>query len=541
MNRLTALILNRTLLAIVAAILAAVAAVTYQGQAVLNLNTGISDGNPSKDENFDYVIIGGGTAGLALAARLAEGSSHNIAVIEAGGFYEQDDGNLSVVPGYCTFYAGTEPDNFNPLTDWGFVTRPQKVSHGRFTDPFGTWVQPAVETLGLKPINRFQSGQLIGSGYLPYTVDAEKAHRSSSASSFLQSVHDKPSLRVYHRTLAEKILLDESYTANGVVVSSNGHEYTLRANKEVIVSAGTFQSPQLLMLSGVGPRSTLEAFNIPVHVDLPGVGKNLQDHPLFGSQYRVNVPTVSAALNSPFLLAVAQEAYEVHAAGPLTIPASGFLGWEKLPERYRKNLTASSRKTLDTSFPVDWPELEYIPISAAMGYQRNYQKEDPLDSFNYATIAASLVAPLSRGTVTIASPRAVDLPIIDPNFLAHPADAELAIAAVHRQREIWKALDGLTVGDEWLPGPAATSDEDILKFVKESVAPAWHAASTCKMGKREDRMAVVDSEARVFGTKGLRVVDASAFPFLVPGHPQATIYALAEKIAEGILEGKGAE
>ena len=434
----------------------------------------------------------------------------------------------------------TNSKNNQDPAAWSAAGGPLQVSHGNFIDPFGTYVQPAVESLGMQGINGFQSGHLIGSGYLPYTIDPQKAHRSSSYSSYLRSVQGKNSLKVYHNTMAERILLDENRTAKGVVVSSNNTKATLHANKEVILSAGVFQSPQLLMLSGIGPRKILEAQNIPVQVDLSGVGENLQDHPLLVSQYRVSIPTVSAVLNDPTLLAAAQEAYDLRAAGPLTISSTGFLGWEKLPEPYRKNLTPSSRHALDTSFPADWPELEHIPFNAAAGYQRNYQKEDPLDGYNYATMATSLVAPLSRGTVTLASPRAADLPLIDPNYLSHPADAELAVAAIRRQREIWKATgDKLVVGEEYLPGAHVTSNEDIMTYVKACLAPTWHAASTCKMGREGDEMAVVDSGARVFGTKGLRVVDASAFPFVLPGHIQATVYALAEKIAEDILRREG--
>ena len=394
-----------------------------------------------------------------------------------------------------------------------------------------------MESLGLKAINGFQTGQLIGSGYIPSTVDPVKAQRSSSESSFLQSIHDSPSLQIYNNTMAEKILFDGSKTANGVIVSSKGSEFTLNAKKEVILSAGAFQSPQLLMLSGIGPRSTLEPLNIPVQVDLPGVGANLQDHPFFGTQHRVNLPTVSAALNNPVVMTTAQQAYEAYAAGPLTVPATGFIGWEKLPEHLRRNLSSSSRKALDSSFPADWPELDHLPINAAIGNNGNFQAADPLDSYNYASIATSLVAPLSRGSVTISSTRASELPLIDPKFFTHPADAELAVATIRRQREIWNAMSGLTIGDEYLPGPNVNSDEEILKHVKKNVAPTWHAASTCKMGREEDAMAVVDAEAKVFGTKRLRVVDASAFPFLIPGHPQATVYALAEKIADVILRG----
>ena len=368
-------------------------------------------------------------------------------------------------------------------------------------------------------------------------MDGTKYQRSTSESSYLQSVIDKPQLHVFHNALAERIIFDDTNTAKGVCVAVNGTQFELTAKKEVILSAGAFQSPQLLMLSGIGPRSTLEAHNIPVRLDLPGVGQNLQDHPLFGTQHRINIPTLSAALNNPAVLSSLQTLYNEQAAGPLTLPAPGILGWEKLPQPYRSKLTAASCNALDTTFPSDWPELEYIPASAAVGYQTQYTTADPLDGSNYASILTSMVAPLSRGSVTLASANPHDLPLINPGYLTHHADAELAIAAIKRQRDIWAALSNITVGEEWLPGPDAQTDEQILEFVKKSLGPTWHASATCKMGKPEDRMAVVDCEGKVFGTEGLRVVDASAFPFTLPGHPQATVYAFAEKIADVILKG----
>ncbi|KAI4094879.1 MAG: hypothetical protein LQ344_001924 [Seirophora lacunosa] len=578
----------------------------------------------NRDKSFDYVVVGGGTAGLALAARLAEDSSHSVAVIEAGGFYEQDNGNISVVPAYCTIGAGTDPADFNPLVDWGFVTQPQKgldgrrihytrgktlggtsarnymyyhrpnvgsldqwaeiagddsykfdnllpffkksvrytspsvpftnstndqdpnawssaggpvqLSYGKFIDPFGTWVQPAVEKLGMAAINGFQSGKLLGNAYLPFTIDPQTSQRSSSESSFLNSLPRKARLHIYHHALAEKVLLDKHNRATGVVVSSNNTRFTVKARREVILSAGTFQSPQLLMLSGIGPAATLAKHNIPLRIDLPGVGSNLQDHVWFGTQFRVSVPTGSVFVNDPTVLDAARQAYNKLATGPLTIPATGFLAWEKVPPHFRKNLSTSTSQALD-ALPPDWPELELLPVNAYLGYQRNYPQEDPADGYSYATLGTLLAAPLSRGSVSISSANPADPPLIDPNWLTHPADIELAVVAVRRQREVWAQMQGVTIGDEVLPGRHVQSDADILGFVKQAVAPAPHASGTCRMGKKEDRGSVVDSMGRVYGAQGLRVVDASVFPLLPAGHPTAMVYAVAEKIAEGILGG----
>lgn len=399
-------------------------------------------------------------------------------------------------------------------------------------------MQPAAETLGIPTINGFQSGRLLGNAYVPFTIDPKNAHRSSSETSFLHSLPRQAHLQVFYRTLAEKVILDENNKATGVRVSSRNATFTLKARKEVILSAGTFQSPQLLMLSGIGPAATLAKYDIPLRIDLPGVGFNLQDHPWFGTQYRVLVPTASALLNNASLFALARQNFDSFATGPLTIPTTGFLAWEKVPDHLRQGLTPNTRYALDSNFPADWPELEHLPVNAALGYQRNYQKEDPLDGYNYATIGTLLAAPFSRGSVSISSANPADPPLIDPAYLTDPADVELAIVAIRRQREFWAQMQGVVIGEETLPGENVDSDEEILRFVKASLAPAPHASGTCRMGIEGIPGNVVDNLGRVYGARGLRVVDASVFPVLPPGHPQATIYALAEKIADAILKGR---
>lgn len=155
-----------------------------------------------------------------------------------------------------------------------------------------------------------------------------------------------------------------------------------------------------------------------------------------------------------------------------------------------------------------------------------------------------LLTPLSRGNITLASADMSDAPLINPNWLTHPTDQQVAIAAFKRARQFFNtsAIAPILIGEELLPGqqdlPFNSSDEEILSYLQANIGFNWHASCTCKMGKRDDGMAVVDSRAKVIGVERLRVVDASAFPFLPPGHPQATIYALAEKIAGDILAGR---
>ena len=179
--------------------------------------------------------------------------------------------------------------------------------------------------------------------------------------------------------------------------------------------------------------------------------------------------------------------------------------------------------------------MEYGVNGGVTGYNTNYATADPADGNDYATAIVILGATSSRGNVTIASNDTNDLPIVNPAWLSSPVDQQLAVAGFHRLRDIWGAMSDITVGEEYFPGSDIETDEQILDFIKKALITVWHASCTCAMGKLGDPDAVVDSRGRVFGVNGLRVVDSSIFPFLPPGHPQATIYALALKIADDIL------
>lgn len=570
---------------------------------------------------YDYVVVGAGTAGLALATRLS-GAGLSVAVLEAGGFYEVENSNLSVVPGYTTFYTGTDPTNYQPLIDWGISTTPQpgsanrrlhyargktfggssarnyflyhrptvgshqqwadeagddsylwdnmlpyykqsvnntppnlelytntsikydaeafepvggplKTYFGNAIDPFGTWVRQAFAKAGLTPIAGISSGKLLGSSYSPLTVDPDAAQRSSSEASFLQTaLNARTAPIIYPQTLATKIMMNGT-TATGIHAMTAGTfgtpslNFTLTARKEVILSAGVFQSPQLLMVSGIGECDELAAFDINCTVPLPGVGKNMWDHPVFGISHAVNVNTASAGLNNATLTAELIELYLQKASGPLSIFGAGYFGFEKLPEPYRSRLSNSTLEAF-AKVPKDWPELEWLPISAYNGYNLNKQTADPRDGKNYATLSVALIHPFSRGNVSLNGPNMWDLPKVDPQYYTAPEDIELLLQAFHRNREIWKIFVELGVADpeEVFPGKDVQTDEQILKWVGESMACVYHAAATAKMGKASDEMAVVDGDAKVHGTKGLRVVDAAALPFLTPGHPQSVIVSV---------------
>jgi len=220
------------------------------------------------------------------------------------------------------------------------------------------------------------------------------------------------------------------------------------------------------------------------------------------------------------------EQYLQDAAGPFS-SQNGYIAFEKIPVDLRSNFTPAALSALQW-LPSDWPEVEYLtntavsPTGAGLGF-----------------ILAALSAPLSRGNVTIDSADASVPPVINMGWLTDPADADaqVAVAAFKRCRQAWSAIPQIVIGHEVAPGPAVQTDDEILTYIRNVSIPLYHPAGTCAMGAQGDANAVVDASARVFGVQGLRVVDNSAAPFAVPGHPQATVYMLAEKIADLIRNG----
>ena len=199
--------------------------------------------------------------------------------------------------------------------------------------------------------------------------------------------------------------------------------------------------------------------------------------------------------------------------------------WEHLPAADLANLTASARSDL-AKFPSDWPDLQYI--LSAVGIISN-------DTTNYAAVGVVMMKYTSRGNVTINSTDTTVNPVVSVNWLITSTDQQVAIQAVRRAR-VLSASFGITSGPELGPGPGVQTDSQILEFVKETVGPSHHSAGSCKMGTPDDPMAVVDTQGRVMGgIEGLRIVDSSIMPLLPPGQPVATVYMVAEKLADDIL------
>lgn len=585
-------------------------------------------GYPGRDANYDYVVVGGGTAGLTLASRLAA-TSASVAVVEAGGFYEVENGNNSVVPLLSltgiAFIDPTPEFTPQPLMDWSLVSEPipgaggrrvhyaqgktlggssaintmsyirgtkgsyglwaetvddesfrwekmlpyfkrsvsltppneekrdntnatvvfdpadysedggpLQVSWNNWVDPTLTWLARVVLSLGLTISPKgFSSGELAGHGaWVPSTIEPKKAQRSTSESSFLRESIEKTGIIVYTHTQATKILFNGTQ-ATGVSVNSHGVDYTLSAGKEVILTAGTFHSPQLLQASGVGAREHLEALSIPVIADVPGVGQNLQDPIQIFVAYPVSTPSAQSLTADPALVPGFVTEYLRSGSGPYS-SAAGFLAHERLPNSTLAGFSERTRQKL-ASVPSDWPQLSFIVGSFSTGPGQTS-----------GTLAAYLPLVFSRGNVTISSASVLGTaPKINLNWLSDEADVELAIAAVKRLRAAWGSefanTPGFKAGPETLPGEAVQTDEEILEYVRANAGQVWHPVSTCAMGREEEvaaGKAVVDSRGRVFGVQGLRVADASTFPFAIPGHPQSAVYALAEKIADDIISGR---
>ncbi|THZ63827.1 putative choline dehydrogenase [Aureobasidium pullulans] len=569
--------------------------------------------------SYDYIIVGGGTAGLTIATRLAQNGSLSVAVVEAGSFYELGNGNRSQIPYEDGDSSGTSPDleGVNSLIDWSFVTTPQTafsnrsihyargkclggssarnymvyqrptvgtfakwadevgdrswewdnvnpyyeksahytppnnflraansslgtanetasfstdggplhVSLPNYAQPWSSFFPRAFEELGVPNLKQgTNTGVLHGYAYFTLTEDPAFETRSSSETSFLQQALTETEIVVYTNALAKQILFNADKRANAVLVEIAGMSFQLNATKEIILSAGAFQSPQLLMVSGIGPSSTLERHGIPIIADRPGVGQNLWAT----LSYQVNVETTSVFSNDPQRILVETENYITKKTGLLTSNGADIVGFLKVTNQSWANMSSTTAHDFQTTFPADWPEIEIA--SFAIG---------PNDGVhNFASMAIGLLATFSRGNVTINSSNTADAPIINPAFLTHPHDLTLAITAFKLARHLASTSSlRLAILEEVIPGPAVTTDAEIIAYLKQSVATFYHASCTCKMGRRNDSMAVVDSKARVIGVTGLRVVDASVFPFLVPGQPQATIYMLAEKIAEVVLGG----
>jgi choline dehydrogenase-like flavoprotein len=529
---------------------------------------------------FDYIIVGAGSAGCVVANRLSADPAHRVLLLEAGG---SDNWIWFHIPVGYLFAIG------NPRSDWLFKTEPEPGLNGRalnyprgkavggssainamiymrgqaadydhwrqlgltgwgwddvlpvfkrHEDSFlgagdhhsvgGEWriefprvkweilekVRAAAAQAGIRPVNDFNCGDNEGSCY--FHVNQKRGRRWSAARGFLKPVLHRQNLKLETGVLVERVLLQGS-RAVGVSYRQDGMTKTAKTKGEVILSAGAIGSPQLLMLSGIGPAAHLAEHGIPLALDKPGVGGNLQDHLQLRLIFRVEgVPTLNERYHSLPRRAWMGIEYALFRTGPLTMAPSqlGFFTRSD-PTQDRANI-----------------QFHVQPLSLD-------KFGDPLHTFPAFTMSVCNLQPTSRGTLRLKSREPGAAPAIKPNYLSTDADRHIAADSIRVARRV-VAQPALAPyhPDEILPGPSVGSDDEValVKAAGDVGTTIFHPVGTAKMGRATDPSAVVDARLRLIGVAGLRVVDASIMPTITSGNTNSPTIMIAEKGAGMILE-----
>jgi len=336
--------------------------------------------------------------------------------------------------------------------------------------------------------------------------------RSSTAVAYLRPAMGRPNLRVETLAWAQRVIF-EGKRAVGVQFRQNGALRTIRARREVLLSGGSINSPQLLQVSGVGPAALLQEVGVNVVHDLPGVGENLQDHvgPRVMWKVRAGVTTFNEIYHSYFRRAVAGLQYVFTGSGPL-MTGAGPMG-----------MFVKTRPELAS------PDIQYQFLAGSFD-----KAGDPMHGFPGCGLSTIPCRPDSRGWIRIKSPDIAVPPALQPNYLATQSDRETVVAGLKVARAIFHTTAMADyVTEEYLPGKDCASDEDLLEHTRNTAGTTFHQTSTCTMGTHP--MAVVDPQLRVFGMDGLRVIDASVMPTVISGNTNAATIMIAEKGADLIL------
>lgn len=523
---------------------------------------------PKKIETYDYIIVGAGSAGCVLAARLTENPQTRVLLVEAGGrddakevripaafsklFKTHFDWDLSteiephlngrrlywprgkMLGGSSSINAmiymrgnARDYDHWKQLGNegWGFHDvlpyfkksenqergaseyhgsgGPLNVADLRYVNPLTRAFLAAANELGIAANPDFNGVSQDGVGL--NQVTQKNGLRHSAADAYLRPARNRPNLHVLIHAQATRVLV-ENNRATGAAFLCDGAAGEARAGREVILAGGTIHSPQLLMLSGIGPADELKRVGIEPQHDLPGVGKNLQDHPMVSVGYLCKQPVslATAETLSNFLR------YLIFKNGPLASNVA------------EAGLFCRTRDGIQT------PDMQLLFGPA---YYRNHGLEKHREhAFGFGP---TLITPESRGSITLRSADPLAPAAIRANYLSADADMRVLIEGVRLARRLahTKAFQRFC-GEEVHPGPQATTDTDIEKFLRAEVQTLYHPVGTCKMGK--DEMSVVDERLRVRGVNALRVVDASVMPRVIAGNTNAPTIMIAEKAADMI-------
>jgi choline dehydrogenase len=433
--------------------------------------------------------------------------------------------------------------------------------------PFDEAWPRTYDALGLGISSDPKDGSALGGYNILTNVDPNTNSRSYAATTYLKSAADRPNLKVFTSALVNRVLFDTSGkipVATGVRFNIDDSIYTIDAKREVILSAGSYGSPQILELSGIGSEDVLSAAGVKTILSNPHVGENLQDHVYVPQGFKVNpgISTLDDLVNETFF----NEAYDQYLAdrtGPLALVALGgalLSASQIIPDTaaYNSFKTEIGRMDFTTTAPGRAEQYEIIKrnlfdskeaiaqhMNTASGMNPELANDTtklfaPSVPGNYFTILGVLEHPFSRGTVHIHSANAADYPIIDPHYLEHPADIKiLSQIALHVQNSlaVTAPLSDLLVGNGTALQPEYTklTTENVESEVKRLLQTEYHPVGTCAMLPKK-KGGVVDSKLKVYDVENLRIVDASVFPLLPRANMQSLVYAVAERAADWIKE-----
>ncbi len=379
----------------------------------------------------------------------------------------------------------------------------------------------AARQAGIPATGDFNRGNNEGVGY--FEVNQHRGWRWNTAKAFLRpACSGRPNFELLTGAQVHRLLLDRRadgrMRCTGVELAAAQGLQRVRAAREVVLSAGSIGSPQILQLSGIGPGALLQGHGIEVRHELPGVGENLQDHLQIRSVYAVSgATTLNTLAHSLWGKAMIGLEYALRRSGPMSMAPS--------------QLGAFTRSSVTQA----WPDLEYHvqPLSLdAFG--------EPLHSFDAITASVCNLNPTSRGTVRITSPRPEDAPAIAAHYLSTPEDRRVAAESLRLTRRIvGQPALARYAPKEVKPGVQYQSDDDLARLAGDIATTIFHPVGTCRMGRADDASAVVDARLRLRGIAGLRVVDASVMPTITSGNTNSPVLMIAERAAQWMIDDAG--